>query len=234
MANRFWVGGSGNWSDTAHWSTTTGGASGASVPTSADNAIFDALSNTTAYTVTVDVTANCLDLNFSAAPLVSGTITLAFGANYLRFYGNLTLLAGMLFTSTYPGGFAPSAGGSVTQQIQMNGVSMLSHAFTMLNSGSSVVKFMDAFTCSYLIMSTSTTATLDTNNQSVTINSVFNNFGGGILTLGSSTITVRRSAGSHRESRSLESAVSGSSCERGGPRVQPLGRVNNTASPRAT
>ena len=29
MANRFWVGGTGNWSDTARWSTTSGGAGGA-------------------------------------------------------------------------------------------------------------------------------------------------------------------------------------------------------------
>lgn len=42
MANRFWVGGTGNFNDTAHWSTTSGGASGAAVPTSADSALFDA------------------------------------------------------------------------------------------------------------------------------------------------------------------------------------------------
>ena len=36
MANRYWVGNGGNWSDTAHWSTTSGGSGGASVPTSTD------------------------------------------------------------------------------------------------------------------------------------------------------------------------------------------------------
>lgn len=42
MALRYWVGGSGNWNDTAHWSTTSGGSGGASAPTSVDDAFFDA------------------------------------------------------------------------------------------------------------------------------------------------------------------------------------------------
>lgn len=46
MANRYWVGGTGNWSDTARWSSTSGGAGGASVPTSADDVFFDANSGT--------------------------------------------------------------------------------------------------------------------------------------------------------------------------------------------
>lgn len=32
MANRYWVGGSGNWEDTAHWAIEDGGVGGASVP----------------------------------------------------------------------------------------------------------------------------------------------------------------------------------------------------------
>lgn len=43
---RYWVGGSGDWTSTTHWSLTSGGAPGASVPTSADSVIFDALSST--------------------------------------------------------------------------------------------------------------------------------------------------------------------------------------------
>ena len=98
MADRYWVGGSGNWTDMAHWSASSGGASGASVPTSADNAIFDANSNPTAYTVTINgVTNDCRDLNFSAAPSVSGTITWS-GSQPMRVYGSLTYLAGMIAT----------------------------------------------------------------------------------------------------------------------------------------
>lgn len=41
MANRYWVGGAGDWTDTAHWSTTSGGSGGASVPGISDDVYFD-------------------------------------------------------------------------------------------------------------------------------------------------------------------------------------------------
>lgn len=44
---RYWVGNSGNWSDTAHWSLESGGPSGASVPTTGETAIFDENSGST-------------------------------------------------------------------------------------------------------------------------------------------------------------------------------------------
>jgi hypothetical protein len=45
---RFWVGGTGTWGDTSHWSTVSGGPGGASVPTATQDAIFDASSFTAA------------------------------------------------------------------------------------------------------------------------------------------------------------------------------------------
>jgi DNA-binding CsgD family transcriptional regulator len=66
---RFWVGGTGTWdnSSTAHWSATTGGASGASAPTASDTANFDANSGLTAGgTITIASTA-------AAAAIVYGT-----------------------------------------------------------------------------------------------------------------------------------------------------------------
>jgi len=46
MANRFWVGGAGTWdnTDTSHWSASSGGSAGASVPGRNDTAVFDASS----------------------------------------------------------------------------------------------------------------------------------------------------------------------------------------------
>lgn len=97
----FWVGGSGNWSDAAaHWAAVSGGAPGAgNLPTSLTDAVFDANSNPTAYTVTLDITASCRNLNFAAAPSVSGTITFAMGANTVNISGGLTALSGMLHTT---------------------------------------------------------------------------------------------------------------------------------------
>lgn len=45
MANRYWIGGSGNWGDASHWSTTSGGTWDASIPTIDDDVFFDASSH---------------------------------------------------------------------------------------------------------------------------------------------------------------------------------------------
>ncbi len=87
MAARFWVGGTGNWSDTAHWALTSGGAGGQAVPTSSDDVTLDANSGANA-TVTVDVAANAnsvtinksdITLIMSAALTVVGATTLTTG-----------------------------------------------------------------------------------------------------------------------------------------------------------
>lgn len=44
MANRYWIGGSGTWSDSSHWSGSSGGGGGASVPSPSDDVIFNAAS----------------------------------------------------------------------------------------------------------------------------------------------------------------------------------------------
>ncbi len=53
----FWVGGTGNWSDSTHWSATSGGAGGAGEPTSAGAVTVDVASCSAACTITVDVNA---------------------------------------------------------------------------------------------------------------------------------------------------------------------------------
>lgn len=93
---RYWVGNGGNWSDNVtHWSASTGGAPGASLPTSADSVYFDANSFTIAgQTVTVDAVANSLDMDWTGA---TNTPTLA-GSFDLNTYGNTTFIVGMNIT----------------------------------------------------------------------------------------------------------------------------------------
>ena len=89
MAARYWVGGAGTWSsaNTTNWSATSGGAGGASVPTSADTPIFDANSGSGIVTFTnggVTVSVITIDnigieLSLGAAILSSGSITLTSG-----------------------------------------------------------------------------------------------------------------------------------------------------------
>jgi len=51
--NRYWVGGTGNWNDTSHWSASSGGSGGASVPTSNDDVFIDSNSGLSGGTITV-------------------------------------------------------------------------------------------------------------------------------------------------------------------------------------
>lgn len=71
MANRYWVGGSGTWdtTSTTHWSATSGGSGGASVPTTADAVIFDYNSFSGSATVALQdgATLNCASLSFVTA-----------------------------------------------------------------------------------------------------------------------------------------------------------------------
>jgi hypothetical protein len=62
MADRYWVGGNGSVSDTAHWAASSGGAGGESIPGSTDNVFFDSNSGTAYGTVNIDssITVNNL------------------------------------------------------------------------------------------------------------------------------------------------------------------------------
>ena len=126
MADRYWVGGSGNWSDnTNHWAATSGGAPGASKPTTGDVVIFDTLSNATGYTLTFDeATAALGNLTFGA-PL-AGVLTTA-GSGAISFNGNLTVATGTVWGGT---GSFTLAGSTATTTIDTNNVDM-KRTFTM-------------------------------------------------------------------------------------------------------
>lgn len=91
MANRYWVGGSGTWdtSTTTHWSDTSGGSGGFSVPTSADDVFFDSNSNATAYSLTTATGILCNDLNISGP--AAGNVTFSNTNFGIDIYGNLNM-----------------------------------------------------------------------------------------------------------------------------------------------
>ncbi len=64
MASRFWINGTGNWTDTSHWSDSSGGSSGFSAPVSGDTATFDASSG--GGTVTCDIDISCDSITMGA------------------------------------------------------------------------------------------------------------------------------------------------------------------------
>ena len=91
MAARFWVaGGTGNWSSTTNWSATTGGASGASVPGSADTATFNASSGAGTATVDSSVTIQTLTMTGFTGTLAFGTNTISLNSTGTVFTGATT------------------------------------------------------------------------------------------------------------------------------------------------
>lgn len=181
MAARFWVGGAGNWdaSTTTHWAATSGGASGASVPTSADTVTFDSLSNATAYTVTITAGANCSDLTIG--PPAAGAITFA-GTTNLNVFGNL--VTGSTTVRTYTGTltFASTTTGKT---ITSNGITWGGGVSFQGTGGG--WQLQDAFSSGIQTITLGAGA-LDTNGKTVTSGS-FSNNGSGVrsLTLGATT-----------------------------------------------
>ncbi len=118
MANRYWVGGTGNWSDDDnHWATSSGGSGGnGNIPTSSDNVIVDANSGFSGGgTISVDVslgTSACLDFTCSSGH----SFTLASVNDNLQIYGSLTLEAGVTTSGVMWFYFlATSTGKTITQ-----------------------------------------------------------------------------------------------------------------------
>ena len=124
MADRYWVGGAGTWDTTAttHWSATSGGSAGASVPTAADNVIFNQAAT---YTVTMTGALACLNITVSA-----GTVTFATGTTpTLQVNGSMSLTGvtwsstGLItFNSTTTGQTINTGGTTINAPITFDGI----------------------------------------------------------------------------------------------------------------
>lgn len=178
MSARFWVGGSGAWnsSTTTHWSNTSGGAGGFSVPTASDSVRFDGNSGGA---INVSFSGNalaCASFNatgynglFSAVPnsnlSVSGNINLS----GQTMPANLTVVdIGSPSTVTSGGG---SFGGT-------------------FECGTASVTLADAFTCGSLVIASGSLGNFNANNKDVTTSKVQSVFGPNVITMGSGTWTL--------------------------------------------
>ncbi len=95
----YWVGGMGDWSDSLHWSLSSGGPGGECVPGPLDNVFFDGNSfSGLGQTVTIDPLdhAYCHDMTWSSGQ--SPSFQSPNGKN-LFVYGSLTLENGMVFSA---------------------------------------------------------------------------------------------------------------------------------------
>ncbi len=200
MADRFWVGGTGNWSDNLnHWSASTGGAPNASLPTSADNVFFDVNSfNGADQVVTIDVQSSCLGMDWTGAtntPTFAGNVT-------MNFYGSITLIAAMTITNTSQKNIRPAGAATITSagnewagSIYLWGTGSYTLADDFVASGSinmtdgTLVTAGFDFTCANFTIS-------DAGAKVITLStSTFNctawNYSGSNLTLTANTATIK-------------------------------------------
>lgn len=92
MANRYWAAGvSGNWNNTASWSSSaTGTPAGASVPGSSDAAIFNAASGTVTATLDISPVVQTLTMTGFTGTLAFGTNTISLNSTGTIFTGSTT------------------------------------------------------------------------------------------------------------------------------------------------
>lgn len=174
-----------NWNTTASWALGSGGASGAAIPTATEDVCFDSKTYPTAYTFTVDATANCNQLQFGAAPATSGTVTFA-GASNINVYGSLLMLSGMAVTFSGNFAFLSTASGKT---ITSNGASLYTAASVNWSGTGGGWQLQDAFIGSALVINA---GALDLNGKAFTGNYFDTNVGAitRSLTAGASAITL--------------------------------------------
>jgi hypothetical protein len=153
MPDRYWVGGTAAWNNTAgtKWSATSGGPGGASVPTSADDVFFNASSTGTVTISTGNTGAKSINCTgFTGTLAGSGAITVS---------GSVTLAAAMGYT--YTGTMTFAGTGTLTSAGKNFGACIIDGAGITITLG-------DALTMASGINITITQGTFDTNNFAVT------------------------------------------------------------------
>lgn len=173
---RYRVGAGGNWNDTNYWSDASNGTTGFSVPGQNDDVFFDQYATGT---VTVNVAASCLSLDFTSGTGFVGTFAGSLG---LTIYGSLTLNSGM--TRSFTGAITFAATGT-GKTITLN-TKTLASAITFNGSGGGWT-LQDTFNNGTANI-TLTNGTLDTNDVTVTCGAFALGAGTKTLTLGASVI----------------------------------------------
>ena len=193
MADRYWVGGTGNWSDaTNHWSDASGGTPNASfLPTSTDNVIFDAGSDAGGiFTVTVDGTSVSPSLcnDFTAGSL-DFAMTLSMSATaFLDCYGSMTLPATNYSNSGTSGATIRYKTTTTGKIVTTNGVAF-GTIVAEFNGIGGEWTLGSAFTGSQTIIFTA--GTFNTGNFNVTVpNLSLTGTTARVVNLGSSTVTL--------------------------------------------
>jgi hypothetical protein len=181
---RYWVGGTGNWSDdTNHWATASGGTPGTgNLPTASDDVIFDSASSASSYTVTI-VTTQAFCNNLTWGNPASGNPTFA-GSTSLNISGSASFPSGMTATFSSAINFLSTGAGTLTT----NGVQF---ACTISNNGiGGSFSLLDDLIMTGASLINPAAGTFNTNNHNITTRRLICGNQTKTMNLGSSVITI--------------------------------------------
>ena len=186
MADKYWVGGTANWDLTvgSKWASTSGGAGGQAIPTSADDVYFDAASGAITCTKTTNEIINSLDFTGFTGTFAGG---LAYTITIDDTKG-LVLGAGMTHTSESSYTFSDYG----DQNITCNGVSLASIGYYITKTNSGQLILQDELDIGYAQLSLNNFGGLNTNDQTLSC-LILARTGGAIstVTLGASILNIR-------------------------------------------
>ena len=166
---RYWVGGTGNWdaSTTTHWSATSGGTGGASVPTAVNSVFFDLNSGSGVVTTTASQSVINIDMTGSTITtlLVGTSVTCA--GNFILGSG-IELYVNTGQTITIAGDLTVITGGIISHagNITLGGNLTIGTSSTLVNTGTLTFN------------STSSGKTITTNGSQLECSVTFNGIGG--------------------------------------------------------
>ena len=138
-AGRYWVGGTGTWdsSTSTHWSTTSGGTSGASAPTGGTDVYIDGNSGGGVITCSTSSSPSCATLDFTG---FSGTFT---NTNFIGTHGSIILSSTMTLTGTGTLRLA----GTDSYTIRSNGNTFSNVIQSYTSGGGGTYSLVDTFRC---------------------------------------------------------------------------------------
>jgi trimeric autotransporter adhesin len=169
MASRYWVNGSGSWTSTTKWSTSSGGSGGASVPTSADDVTIDSNSGSPTITIPSTPVAACKSLLIT----LSSNCTITSSGGTIAIYGGaLTGNDGAIWTGTGTVSWQPTVTELAGGDFGTWSVSFL---------GSFLISSNLSTTGTFVIGSPSLNTTWDSSNDILTCKSI--QFEGGTISI---------------------------------------------------
>ncbi|MFC7526915.1 Calx-beta domain-containing protein [Parapedobacter sp. GCM10030251] len=142
---RYWVGGSGDWNEAEHWSTTPGGPGGACVPTVDNDVFFDANSFTSGSSeVTISQGhAYCRNMNWTGAGFAP-TFTKSASFN-LEIWGNLVMNPAVTMNTPLSSGPTVLFTGPDNSTITSNGAELGNFDFAINKPDGRTVTLTDDF-----------------------------------------------------------------------------------------